>query len=252
MLQNFSHKFIEKKMWLALALPVWVLGSFILVQALLIFGIQALQWLGVSFAGINPIILNTAAGAIIYVLTIAMVIGLPWLVKKYKTTRAELGIDRPVHWLDFLLAPGGFIAYIIISGILVTLAGLFLHFIDLDQVQDTGFNGLSQSYEYALAFVTLVVVAPVAEEVLFRGYLLGKLRQHVSVWLSILITSALFGLVHFAWNVGIDVFALSIVLCLLRIYTKRLWPSIMLHMLKNGLAFYILFINPTFLSTLGG
>jgi len=88
--------------------------------------------------------------------------------------------------------------------------------------------------------------------VLFRGYLLSKLRRHVATWIAILITSLLFGLVHFAWNVGIDTFALGIVLCLVTIWTKSLWPAILIHMLKNGIAFYFLFINPTVLTTLGG
>ena len=252
MLQNFSRKFVERKSWLAVVLPLWVLASFILAEALVIFGIQALGLIGVSFSGVNPAIFNTLVGGLVYVLTIAMVIVVPWRVKKYQTTKEDLGIDKPVHWLDFLLAPSGFLVYIFLSGILVLLATQFLTFIDLDQAQDTGFNALSQGYEYILAFLMLVIIAPLAEEILFRGYLLGKLRKHVSTWLAILITSLLFGLVHFAWNVGIDVFALSIVLCLLRIYTKRLWPAVFLHMLKNGLAFYILFINPTLLSTLGG
>src|SRR5690606_3821612 len=120
------------------------------------------------------------------------------------------------------------------------------------QEQQTGFAQITTQAEYIIAFVSLVVVAPVAEEVLFRGYLLGKLRKYVPLWGAILITSVLFGIVHFQWNVGIDVFALSIVLCILRVVSRGLWAPIMLHMLKNGVAYYFLFINPTLLSTLGG
>ena len=111
---------------------------------------------------------------------------------------------------------------------------------------------MASQFEYVLAFISLVIVAPFAEEVLFRGYLFGKLQKYTSVWLSILITSLLFAVVHFQWNVGIDVFVLSIVLCLLRIVSGSLWPAILLHMVKNGVAFYFLFINPSLLSTLGG
>ena len=103
-----------------------------------------------------------------------------------------------------------------------------------------------------MAFLTLVVIAPVAEETIFRGYLLGKLRKFVPVWLAILATSVLFGAVHGAWNLAIDTFALSVVMSLLRQNTGSLWASILLHMTKNGIAFYILFINPAILHTLGG
>jgi membrane protease YdiL (CAAX protease family) len=103
-----------------------------------------------------------------------------------------------------------------------------------------------------LAFVTLVVVAPIAEEIIFRGYMYGKLKKFVPIWVAILATSLLFGAVHGAWNLAIDTFALSIVLCSLREFTGNIWASILLHMVKNGIAFYILFIYPTLLTTLGG
>jgi len=251
MWQNFLNKLVERQAWMALALPLWVMGSFILVQVLvgLIYGL--LQAAGIPFGDANEAVVNTVFGGIVYILTIAMVIGLPWALKKYKTSKEDLGLTRSASWLDMLLAPAGFIVYLILSATFVALASN-LPFIDMDQAQDTGFNQLNQGYEYILAFLMLVVIAPVAEEVLFRGYLFGKLRKHVPLVIAILITSVLFALAHGAWNVGIDVFALSIVLCLLRVISKSLWPSILLHMIKNGLAFYLLFINPTLLSTLGG
>ena len=117
--------------------------------------------------------------------------------------------------------------------------------------EDVGFRQLNQRYEYILAFTTLIIIAPIAEEILFRGYLYGKLKKFVPIWVAILVTSALFGSIHGAWNLAIDTFALSIVLCLLRESTGNIWASILLHMAKNGIAFYILFINPTLFTTLG-
>lgn len=251
MWRNFSNKFIERKAWMGIALPVWVIASFVLVQVVVSLLFILADNLGL-LGGVNPAILSTVTGAIVYTLTLLLVIGLPILVKNYKTSKKDLGLEKLPTWIDLLLAPAGFLVYLFLSAILILLATQFFTFFDADQVQDTGFNQLGQGFEYLLAFVTLVIIAPVAEEILFRGYLFGKLMKHVPIWIAILITSALFGLAHGAWNVGIDVFALSIVLCLLRLTSKSLWPSILLHMMKNGLAFYLLFINPTLLSTLGG
>ncbi|MFZ2126256.1 MAG: type II CAAX endopeptidase family protein [Candidatus Microsaccharimonas sp.] len=245
------HKFIEKKMWLALVLPIWVCVSFILAQAIVTVVISLLTAVGVDLHAVNQAVLTTVAGGVIYIITLVLTIGLPWLIKQNKTTREELGLTRLPEWLDLLLAPAGFFVYVILSAVLALLAGM-LPFVNPEQAQDTGFSQISQQYEFVLAFIMLIIIAPVAEEILFRGYLFGKLRHHVPVWVAILITSILFGVVHGAWNVGIDVFALSIVLCLLRVLTKSLWPSIILHMLKNAVAFYFLFINPTLLGTLGG
>ncbi|HWT40765.1 MAG TPA: type II CAAX endopeptidase family protein [Dongiaceae bacterium] len=235
---------------MTIGLPVWVLVGFILAQVMIALLVEGMVRLGVPLAGVDAILFNVIAGFVIYLLAIAIVICAPWYIKKYRTTRKELGIQRAPVWMDVAWTLTGFVAYIILSAIVTTLAGYLLPFINMDQTQDTGYSNLSSPVNYVLAFIGLVVVAPMAEELLFRGYLFGKLQKHTKIWVSVLVTSALFGFVHFQWNVGLDVFALSIVLCLLRIYSGSLWSSIFLHMTKNGLAYFFLFINPHFLSTL--
>jgi membrane protease YdiL (CAAX protease family) len=122
--------------------------------------------------------------------------------------------------------------------------------IQINQAQDVGFSHLSKNYQYILAFITLVVIAPIAEETLFRGYLFGKLKKFVPVWVAIVATSLLFGAIHGQWDLAIDTFSLSVILCLLRQFTGNIWAPILLHMTKNGIAYYFLFINPLILATL--
>ena len=230
-----------------LGLPAWVFLGFMLAQAIIIALLNVFEALGGSFGGVNDAALNTALSAVIYLLAVALVIGVPWLVKGRKTTMEDLGLQRLVDWLDMLWAPAGYIVYAVGSTLLLWFISTVLPMIDLMQEQETGFTGITQGFEYTLAFLSLVVIAPVAEEVLFRGYLFGKLRKRFSLWLSIILTSLLFAIVHFAWNVGFDVFVLSIVLCLLRVMTGSLWAPILLHMIKNGIAFYFIFVNTTLL-----
>lgn len=246
---------VVSKLWrvlFTLGLPLWVFLGFMLAQALVLAVIEVLRAVGVPFEAVNETIFNTVGAAVIYALCILIVLGVPWLVKRRPTTLGELGLHRLPTWRDIGITPLGAVAYVILTSIITALAVNFLPFIDYAQEQQTGFANISTQIEYFLAFISLVVFAPVAEEVLFRGYLFGKLRKYAPLWVSMLITSALFALVHFQWNVALDVFALSIVLCVLRVVSGSLWPSILLHMLKNGVAYYFLFINPSFLSTLGG
>ncbi len=247
-----SLNFSKHKILACIALPIWVFLGFMLAQAIVLVLIEVLQKLGVPLNQINNSLFQLIAGGIIYALSVFIVIGVPWFIRKSRTSRAELGIQRLPTWLDILWAPAGAIVYLILTTIITALAMSFLTFVNYDQAQDTGFSNISGQSEYILAFIMLVVIAPIAEELLFRGYLFGKLRKYAPLWIAILITSLLFAVVHFAWNVGFDVFALSIVLCLLRVVSGSLWPSILLHMMKNSVAFYFLFINPTVLSTLGG
>ena len=117
-------------------------------------------------------------------------------------------------------------------------------------MQDVGFSYYISGADRLVAFVTLVVVAPIAEEVIFRGWLYGKMREKIaaeysnvaSMIISSLLVSILFGLVHMQWNVGVNVFALSLVLCGLREVTGTIYAGILLHMLKNGVAFWLLYM----------
>ncbi|MES2630899.1 MAG: type II CAAX endopeptidase family protein [Patescibacteria group bacterium] len=243
---------LSRRILICAGLPVWVFLGFMLAQAIIIVLIEVLQKLGVPFDQINDSLFQVIAGGVVYTLSLIIVIGVPWWVKKARTTKEDLGIQRLPNWMDFVWAPTGAIAYLILTAIITLIAMNLLTFVDYNQQQETGFANISTQSEIIMAFIMLVIIAPIAEELLFRGYLFGKLRKYAPLWVAILITSVVFAIVHFAWNVGLDVFALSIVLCLLRVISGSLWPSIMLHMMKNGLAFYFLFINPTLLSTLGG
>lgn len=251
MWQNFSSNPRFRRAAFIVGLPLWAFFGFMLAQAVVLAVMYVLGLFNISFAAMNEAVFSLLASSITYVLALLIIVGVPWLARRARTSREEVGLQRLPTWLDLLWAPAGAVVYLIVAALVMWLATAALPFIDFNQVQDTGFNGISRQYEYLLAFVALVIVAPVAEEVIFRGYLFGKLNKHLPLWASILITSLIFAIVHFAWNVGVDVFILSIVLCLLRVISGSLWPSIFLHMLKNGIAFYLLFVAPA-LMLVGG
>ena len=64
-------------------------------------------------------------------------------------------------------------------------------------------------------------------------------------WLPATLVSALFGVAHGQWNVGLDVFVLSMVACGLREATGSIWAGIVLHMIKNMVAFMATFVFVT-------
>ncbi|HVI69827.1 MAG TPA: CPBP family intramembrane glutamic endopeptidase, partial [Magnetospirillaceae bacterium] len=92
------------------------------------------------------------------------------------------------------------------------------------------------------AFITLVLVTPFTEELIFRGFVFAGFRRRLPFWLAALGVSALFAWIHGQWNVGLDVFVMSLVGCYLIEKTKNLWSAIFLHMLKNGVAFYLVYL----------
>ncbi len=240
--------------WVVL-LPVWTYIAFWLAQIFVVAVQWLLMWLGVPLAGLNETVLVTTLSALVYVFAVVIVVGLPYLVWKRHTSRQELGVPDLPAWMDIVLTVPAYVVYIIGSGVLLALImSLLPSGIDLNQAQQLPFTQtmLGDGWHYVLAFMTLVVFAPVAEEVLFRGYLYGKLRKSAPVWLSVVMASLAFGAAHLwagpgsalQWAVAIDTFALSLVLCLLREHTGAIWAGVFVHALKNGLAFYLLFVNP--------
>jgi membrane protease YdiL (CAAX protease family) len=249
-----------RRIGLVLGLTAWVAFSFVFAQLLVSVVIIVLRSLGVQFSGVNTSILETILAACVYVLTLTIVILVPWWVRRRATTKADLGVTRLPSWMDIGLAPAGFVVYLIASGVVMYLLTTYVPGFGGNAPQEVGFNDLTSRFEYLLAFFTLVVVAPVAEEAIFRGYLYGKLRKIAPLWVAALVTSLLFGMLHMNWsdgtlvgiNVAVDVFVLSLVMCSLREVTGNIWAGVLLQMMKNGLAFYFLFINPQLLHTIGG
>jgi uncharacterized protein len=84
------------------------------------------------------------------------------------------------------------------------------------------------------------VVAPICEELLFRGYIFTALRNWRGTMPAALITALLFGGVHIGSAPVLDLVplaALGFGLCLLYRYTGSLYPSIAAHSVNNSLAF---------------
>ncbi len=160
---------------------------------------------------------------------------------KEPVTRNGFGFKDLVTFSDIGLAIAGLFGYLTFSAILTALFSVFPWF-NLTENQPLLYSTLISPLNKVFAAIALVVVGPILEEVIYRGLIYGKLRKKHSLITSILIVSILFGFLHGQWNVGVDVFALSVVACLMRETTGTIYAGIILHILKNTIAFYFLFI----------
>lgn len=114
--------------------------------------------------------------------------------------------------------------------------------VNLDQDQVVGFEGAKATPEILLAFVALVIITPVTEEVIMRGLMFRGLNRILGFTAAAIISAGVFALLHGQLNVGIDTFILGLVLAWLVNKTNSLWPAIFLHMLKNMVAFTFLYL----------
>jgi len=87
------------------------------------------------------------------------------------------------------------------------------------------------------SIILICVMAPVAEEMLFRGLLFGWLRAHLPFWPTALVTAALFGAAHGKAGAIAALMAglLGVGLALFREHSGSLWGSIGAHIANNAL-----------------
>lgn len=219
------------------------------------WGIPGAIFLGLLLLYFPAFILGPAIGAIVYAIpvgennqsTIArlavelLTIGAVLLViKLYGRTLTDIALQGWPKIRHALQALAGFGIYFFLSICILVLITIVFG-LNLDEEQNLGYEQL-RGIELIGAFIALVLLTPLAEEMVFRGFMFHGLRRRLPFWAAALIVSILFGIVHMQLNVGLDVFALSMVLCYLTEKSKSLWPAIMLHAIKNSVAFYMLYL----------
>lgn len=83
--------------------------------------------------------------------------------------------------------------------------------------------------------VATVVMAPIVEEVVFRGLILSRLNRVMPGWLAVLLSAAAFGLCHGQAVWMAYAFVLGALFGFLTLRARSIWPSLIAHFLFNGI-----------------
>jgi len=95
---------------------------------------------------------------------------------------------------------------------------------------------------YFLLFTAVVVIAPLGEELLFRGFFQQILEKHwKDVTRAVLMTAIIFSFIHMNPFWFAQIYILGIILGFLAWKTKSVLPSLILHSLNNLVALILSF-----------
>jgi membrane protease YdiL (CAAX protease family) len=179
----------------------------------------------------------------------ATVAGVIWFVHRRGALMRLIGWNR-FQLRYIVIALAGFGVYILGYIVTAMITSALVPSLNLGQKQDVGFQNAHTQLSLILTGISLVVLPPLAEEITFRGFLFTGLRRRFRFLPATLITSVLFAIPHLQfggntpllWVAALDTLILSFVLCYVRERTNSLWPGILIHATKNGIAFIALFL----------
>nr|MBC7244823.1 CPBP family intramembrane metalloprotease [Chloroflexota bacterium] len=233
-----SEQQINKSPWHFLQLPwTWrdIVGAIVLgvvaVLGLLLFLLLGLVFYQKAMGISRP----SQPLAFLTVLAEAGLLLPVWLfgVRKYRLSWREIGLRQ----FDLSRSFGLGCIFLLISFAVNFTWALFLSLFTLRVQPDVlpafgkGIAGL------ILALLAGGVVAPIVEEIFFRGCLFAGLYRLVGLRRAAVLSAALFALVHVLPTSWPPIFVLGLLLALLYEQTGSIWPAVIVHSTMNTLAF---------------
>jgi len=145
--------------------------------------------------------------------------------------RRLLALRRPVSWASAIGL--GVVVYVVVFGF-ASILDPILHPGREQGLTPSGWMS-SHAAAFAANFFVIAVVAPIVEELTFRG--LGySLLEDRGAWFAILTTGLLFGLAHGLVEALPILAAFGVGLAWLRSRTQSVYPGILLHAAFNAIA----------------
>jgi membrane protease YdiL (CAAX protease family) len=173
-------------------------------------------------------------------------------LRHYKTNFRSIGLRKP-RWSDPLVGLAAVVPYFILYSLTVGLASHLFSGLNVNQTQEIGFNNVHGAAQLILTFISLVILPPLTEEIMMRGFLYGSLKKLMPTIAAGFVTSLIFASLHLPeggsagplYIAALDTFVLSVVLVYIREKTDGLYAGMTLHAIKNGIAFVALFVVGT-------
>lgn len=117
------------------------------------------------------------------------------------------------------------------------------------EISEELIEAFNQLFTWPLfAIISVVIIAPFYEELVFRKFILGGLLKRVTPFWAIVISSFFFGVIHWNWLQGINAFLLGIILAWIYYKTKSIKLCMFGHFVNNMYAMSLGIVQEEFLS----
>lgn len=215
------------------AIAVGVIGTFA-VQLLIRTAIGPASSHGISVELLARVLAGLGSVGLCYL-----------IVRSHGQKGRSLGLRWPEAGAWKRIAPAWAVYFglsFLFSSIIFIILSVVIPGFELDQKQKLGISHPQSLVAFGISYLLVVILPAVFEEIVYRGFIFAGIRTQLKFWPAAVLTSLLFGAAHLQLNVAIDTFVLSIVLCWLYERYHSVFPVIAVHLLKNTIAFALLFV----------
>lgn len=184
------------------------------------------------------------AMALQFLLEVFLVLpGVGYLLGQGQSFKKSLGVNRldKVEWL--LLLPLAFCVDKIAEFINMLSQLIVPNLIANHMVE------LILRYPIAVTFFVVAVTPAICEELIYRGILYQGYRKS-SVWVAVVLSAFLFGIMHMNLNQFSYAFVLGLLFALINEITGSILPSVLLHLYVNGRSVVLLYAAVNYLTGL--
>lgn len=165
-------------------------------------------------------------------------LGVIWLIlRKYKVGWDSVGLRKFNVLKSSALIIAMFVAFVALAYVALIITKILLPGFDPNQAQVNEFTSAITGNARIISFFALVVIPPIVEEILFRGFMFPAFAGRVGIFFGALFSSMLFGFAHLQANVGVYTVVLGLLLCYMYKRTGSIIPGMALHMINNYVAF---------------
>lgn len=168
---------------------------------------------------------------IILYMMLLIITGWVYSTKNIITVHQALGLNKTTY--KYLIT--ALIFALVLWGLDFLYQTRLLH-IDIKQEAFTWYQNKKDGY-WPLTFMSMVIFAPIIEEMLFRWFFLQTARQYLSDFWSAVLISLLFAGIHYSLVLFPSVFFASLLYVYLTIKSNSLIPAILAHITNNSLTF---------------
>lgn len=151
----------------------------------------------------------------------------------------QLGLTTSKFWDRVALGVG--IGILVVVGSALIEAAL--RAVGINQTQEEMFAGVRNATlpQFVGVLLAGAVIAPIAEEIFFRGYVFTAARRTYGLAPAFILSALLFAIAHLNLQAFVPIFLIGLVFCYVYWRTGSLVPSMIAHVLNNALALISLY-----------